>query len=77
MRLLEGYRALVTGGMSAERTKAVGLADSRPIASNATEQGRQKNRRLELVIVQGPTVASTTGRIIADRDRLAALPVSY
>lgn len=70
-------RALVTGGMSAERTKAVGLADSRPIASNATEQGRQKNRRLELVIVQGPTVASTTGRIIADRDRLAALPVSY
>ncbi|MCW5797283.1 MAG: Flagellar motor rotation protein MotB [Nitrospira sp.] len=70
-------RALVTGGMSAERTKAVGLADSRPIASNATEQGRQKNRRLELVIVQGPTVASTTGKPTDDRDRLAALAPSY
>ncbi len=66
-------RALVTGGMSAERTKAVGLADSRPIASNATEQGRQKNRRLELVIVQGPTVASATGKTIDDRDHLTAL----
>jgi chemotaxis protein MotB len=70
-------RALVTGGMSAERTKAVGLADSRPIASNATEQGRQKNRRLELVIVQGPTVASATGKTIDDRDHLAALAPSY
>lgn len=70
-------RALVTGGMSPERTKAVGLADSRPIASNATEQGRQKNRRLELVIVQGPTVASTTGKTTEERDRLAALAPSY
>lgn len=70
-------RALVTGGMSAERTKAVGLADSRPIASNATEQGRQKNRRLELVIAQGPTVASAPGRTTDDRDRLAALAPSY
>ncbi|MGC3973331.1 MAG: OmpA family protein [Nitrospira sp.] len=70
-------RALVTGGMSPERTKAVGMADSRPIASNATEQGRQKNRRLELVIVQGPTVATTTGNTTEDRDRLAALAPSY
>ena len=70
-------RALVTGGMSAERTKAVGLADSRPIASNATEQGRQKNRRLELVIVQAPTVASATGPITDHRDRLAALAPSF
>lgn len=69
-------RALVTGGMSAERTKAVGLADSRPIASNATEQGRQKNRRLELVIVQSPTVASATGETIPNQARLAALSSS-
>ncbi len=70
-------RALVTGGMSAERTKAVGLADSRPIASNATEQGRQKNRRLELVIVQSPTVASATGETIPNQARLAALSSSH
>ncbi len=70
-------RALVNGGMSAERTKAVGLADSRPLVSNATEQGRQKNRRLELVIVQGPTVASGTGNTTEERNRLAALTPAY
>ncbi len=70
-------RALVTGGMPPERTKAVGLADSRPIASNTTEQGRQKNRRLELLIVQGPTVASVPDNPTHDRDRLAALAPSY
>jgi chemotaxis protein MotB len=67
-------RALVNGGMPADRTKAVGLADSRPLASNATEQGRQKNRRLELVIVQNPTVASAPGgETPRNRARLAAL----
>ncbi len=70
-------RALVMGGMSAERTKAVGLADSRPIASNATEQGRQKNRRLELVIVQSPTVASTTKEPVPEQARLAALSSAH
>mgnify|MGYP000969093040 CR=1 FL=1 len=70
-------RALVNGGMAAERTKAVGLADSRPLASNATEQGRQKNRRLELVIVQGPTVASGSGNMSDERNRLAALTPAY
>ena len=64
-------RALINGGMAADRTKAVGMADSRPLASNATEQGRQKNRRLELVIVQGPAVAA--GRETSRDDaRLAA-----
>ena len=58
-------RALINGGMPADRTKAVGMADSRPLASNATEQGRQKNRRLELVIVQGPAVAAAVGETIA------------
>lgn len=70
-------RALINGGMAAERTKAVGLADSRPLASNATEQGRQKNRRLELVIVQGPTVASGSGNMSDERNRLAALTPAY
>jgi chemotaxis protein MotB len=69
-------RALVTGGMPTERTKAVGLADSRPLASNATEQGRQKNRRLELVIVQNPTVASVAEEAGRQNARLAALSSS-
>ncbi|MBI4002692.1 MAG: OmpA family protein [Nitrospira defluvii] len=69
-------RALINGGMPADRTKAVGMADSRPLASNATEQGRQKNRRLELVIVQGPAVASAVGETTRDHARLAALSSS-
>lgn len=64
-------QAIVNGGMPAERIKAVGLADSRPVASNATEQGRQKNRRLELTIVSRPTVASTTGMANAPSHLLA------
>ena len=65
-------QAMVNGGMPAERVKAVGLADSRPVASNATEQGRQKNRRLELIIVSRPTVASTA-EVVDVQPRLAAL----
>jgi len=64
-------QAMVNGGMPAERIKAVGLADSRPVASNATEQGRQKNRRLELTIVSRPTVAATTGMFHAPSPLLA------
>ncbi len=67
-------QAIVNGGMPAERIKAVGLADSRPVASNATEQGRQKNRRLELIIVSRPTVASATGPVASPR--FAALDAS-
>ena len=66
-------RALINGGMAADRTKAVGLADSRPLASNSTEQGRQKNRRLELIIVQSPTVATAVDESIRDPARIAAL----
>ncbi|MBP9634072.1 MAG: hypothetical protein KBE28_03530, partial [Nitrospira sp.] len=56
-----------------DRTKAVGLADTRPLTSNATEQGRQKNRRLELIIVQGPTVAATVEESRPGQVRLATL----
>jgi chemotaxis protein MotB len=45
-------RALINGGLPADVAKAVGLADTRPIASNQTEEGRQKNRRVELIITQ-------------------------
>ena len=66
-------RALVNGGIPADKTKAVGLADTRPLTSNATEQGRQKNRRLELIIVQGPTVAATVEESRRGQVRLATL----
>ena len=38
---------LVSKGIEAARIVAVGYGDERPIASNDTESGRQKNRRIE------------------------------
>lgn len=43
-------QALTDGGMAADRIEAKGHADSRPIASNFTAEGRQKNRRVEIVV---------------------------
>jgi chemotaxis protein MotB len=46
-------KALIKGGVGVERVKTVGYADSRPIATNDTEEGRSKNRRVEIVVTQG------------------------
>ena len=40
---------LVKAGIGEERLAAAGYGDSRPLASNDTEEGRGKNRRVELV----------------------------
>jgi outer membrane protein OmpA-like peptidoglycan-associated protein len=41
---------LVQSGISADRITARGMGKSYPVASNATEAGRQQNRRVEMVI---------------------------
>ena len=38
------------GGMDSAKLSAVGYGASRPVASNATEEGRKKNRRIEVVL---------------------------
>ena len=40
---------LVAHGIEDARLAAAGLGDSKPVADNATEDGRSKNRRVELV----------------------------
>lgn len=42
---------LLEKGVEAKRVKANGYGEAKPVASNKTEQGRSKNRRVELIIV--------------------------
>ncbi len=46
-------QVLINGGLEADRVKAAGYADSKPIATNETDKGRNKNRRMEIVLTQG------------------------
>jgi len=41
--------AVVKGGVDAARISAVGWGQERPIADNRSEEGRAKNRRVEIV----------------------------
>ena len=40
---------LIKKGIEADRLTAVGYGESQPVADNATEEGRFKNRRVELI----------------------------
>ena len=44
---------LVASGIGAQRITTAGYGDERPIASNDSEEGKAKNRRLELVVERG------------------------
>jgi flagellar motor protein MotB len=44
----------IKGGIDPERLIAVGYGDNRQIASNASEVGRSKNRRVEIILIDRP-----------------------
>lgn len=51
--------ALVAKGVKAEVLEAKGFGETKPIASNDTDEGKEKNRRVEFTIVkQGRTLSS-------------------
>ena len=50
-RAISVGKALQKNQVSPFRLAMVGYADQRPVASNATEDGRAKNRRVELLIL--------------------------
>ena len=51
--------ALVARGVEAARIESVGYGATRPIADNRTEGGRQKNRRIEIVLADEQSTSDT------------------
>jgi outer membrane protein OmpA-like peptidoglycan-associated protein len=43
---------LRAAGLPASQVKAIGLGAEQPVASNATAQGRERNRRIEVVVLR-------------------------
>lgn len=58
-------RFLIDNGMPAERISAAGYADTQPIDTNDTEEGRAHNRRIEIVLLPNidelPDLSALTG----------------
>jgi len=50
-RAVNVSRFLVSQGVPANRISAAGYADTQPVSSNESEEGRAQNRRIEIVLV--------------------------
>ncbi|HEY5931983.1 MAG TPA: OmpA family protein [Nitrospira sp.] len=60
-RAEHAIQVLLNGGLEADRAKAVGYADTKPLAANDTEKGRIKNRRMEIVVTQWSESGGNSG----------------
>ena len=45
-------KAMIQRGIAADRLTAKGYGQNRPLVENTTEEGRQKNRRVQFIIVE-------------------------
>jgi chemotaxis protein MotB len=51
-RSTQVVRFFIRSGVAARRLQAAGVAAQRPLASNSTDRGRSRNRRVEIVLVR-------------------------
>lgn len=65
-RAIAVARELATDGVSSSRMGVVGYADKRPVASNASESGKQQNRRVEVLILPATSHTASPGVAIAE-----------
>lgn len=56
----QAVRYMIERGMPRSRIKAVGYADTRPVAPNQTPEDRAKNRRVEILFVRPPAARAGT-----------------
>ncbi len=54
---------LVAQGVAADRLTHAGYGPANPVGDNATAEGRAKNRRVELILNQGPVTATPGGMV--------------
>ena len=52
-RVLTVVRYMVSNGINPQRIRPYGYGESRPRAANATAEGREQNRRIEIKVVDG------------------------
>jgi chemotaxis protein MotB len=60
-------------GLSPKRVAVAGYGEFRPVADNATDEGRRQNRRVDLVVSAIPK-ADSTGAMSADGLQVADAP---
>jgi len=51
-RALSVYNYLIEKGIEKNRLVPIGYGQAKPLADNATDEGRQKNRRIEFQIIK-------------------------
>ncbi len=56
-RVMSVVRYLVSNGVEGSRLKPYGFGESAPVVSNATPEGRIRNRRIEVDIIEQKVVA--------------------
>ena len=66
--------ALEQRGIAAERLTALGFGEGFPIASNQNEEGRRRNRRVEILITQPPRAVSPLAAAPAPLAQSGAIP---
>ena len=52
-RVLAVVGYMVANGIDPARMRPIGYGESRPVAANATAEGREKNRRIEIEVLEG------------------------
>jgi chemotaxis protein MotB len=71
-RAISVKSALTGQSVNPQRIAVVGYADQHPVASNATEQGRAQNRRVEVLILPSSTKGAPTATADAGAARQPA-----
>jgi len=79
-RAISVGQVLIASGVSSVRMGVVGYADKRPIASNASADGKAQNRRVEVLIlpttVRTPSMASAEPKAHRSHASGAAVPAA-